>query len=191
MPVQFVFNQSCILLLTQCAGIFLLFGVMFLLFCRRVYLDSETKTPIKFTLPLMGEVTSQAPVLVLVLIGAAMVLFPVTSGKEDMVQVEGTIQTAGKPVRLLLVAVPNYEHSQDFSGKFSVQVPLLRSTGTTYRVKYLVDNQIIADLDAAVNHGKIQLEPVQWIEPQDSVEVNIPIKKEVSDAEAKKASLPN
>ena len=78
-----------LLVTTQIAGIVLLIGTMILLFFRRIYLDAETKQSIKVTLPIFGEISTQAPVIILVLIGALMVVYPAIQKRQDMVSVEG------------------------------------------------------------------------------------------------------
>src|SRR5205823_2368058 len=100
--------------------------------------------PIKFTLPIIGEISTQAPVLVLVLAAAFMVVYPLSRMGADRAVVEGEIDTGGKSVTVLVVADPDYVHSQDASGKFSLKIPLL-ATDATYRIKYVVDKLIIAD----------------------------------------------
>jgi hypothetical protein len=182
---------NTLLVMTQLAGIVLLIATMVLLFFRRIYLDAETKQPIKFTLPLIGEINTQAPVLVLVLIGASMVVYPLSKMGADKVVVQGEIDTGGKSVTVLVVADPDYVHSQDASGKFSIKIPLL-ATDATYRIKYVVDKLIIADQIATPKNGHIELSLVQWAAPvEDSGMSKIPVKKEVSDEELRRLSIAN
>src|SRR6476646_7156759 len=117
--------MTVLLLTTQAAGILLVIGTMFLLFARRIYLDAETKQPITFKLPLMGEISTQAPVLILIAIGAFMVVYPLSKASADMVTLEGDVDTGGKSVNVVVVAVPAYEHHQDFPGPLALRVPLL------------------------------------------------------------------
>jgi len=180
-----------LLVTTQIAGIVLLIGTMILLFFRRIYLDAETKQSIKVTLPIFGEISTQAPVIILVLIGALMVVYPAIQKRQDMVSVEGEINTGGKSVTVLVVAVPDYVFSQDASGKFNMRIPLL-ATNANYRVKYIVDKRIIADDLATLKDGQIKLKAVEWAPPvEDSGMSRIPIKKEVSDEELRKLSIAN
>lgn len=183
--------MNTLLVTTQIAGILLLMGTMVLLFFRRIYLDAETKRPIKFTLPIIGQISTQTPVIVLVLVGAAMVVYPLSKMGADKVTVEGEIDTGGKSVTVLVVAEPDYTFSQDASGPFHVNIPLL-ATDATYRIKYVVDKLIIADQVATLSKGNIVLTPVQWAPPaQDDVIGQIPIKKEVSDEDLRKLSITN
>lgn len=180
-----------LLVTTQVAGIILLIATMVLLFFRRIYLDAETKQPIKFSLPIVGEISTQAPVLVLVMVGAFMVVYPLSMGTAARATIQGDIDTGGKSVTVLVVADPDYVHSQDASGKFNIHIPLL-ATEATYRVKYVVDKMIIADQVAALKDGQINLSPVQWVAPvPDTTASVIPIKKEVSDEELRALSLAN
>jgi hypothetical protein len=182
---------SFLLITTQLAGILLLISTMVLLFFRRIYLDAETKQPIKFTLPLFGEISTQAPVLVLVLVGAFMVVYPLSKMEAARAIVQGEIDTGGESVTVLVVADPDYVHSQDAAGKFSIKIPLL-ATDATYRIKYVVNKLIIADQIATLKDGHIDLSPVQWSEPpEESGMSRIPIKKEVSDEELHKLAIAN
>ena len=180
-----------LLITTQVAGILLLMATMILLFFRRIYLDAESKQPIKFTLPLFGEISTQAPVLVLVLVGAFMVIYPLSKGGAEMVPIEGTIDTGGKSVSVLVVAVPVYEHTQDAPGQFSMKIPLL-ATDASYRVKFLVDKQVIDDQSVTLQKGRFALKPVQWSPPADAArESRIAVKKDISDEELQRLSSRN
>jgi hypothetical protein len=169
----------------------MLLATMVLLFFRRIYLDAETKQPIKFTLPILGEISTQAPVLVLVIIGMFMVVYPLSKMSADVVQLEGNIDTGGKSVSVLIVAVPDYEHSQDAPGDFAVTIPLL-ATQAKYRVKFIVEKQVIDDQIATPKNGHIKLRPVQWSPPvNESPAAKFAVTKDVSDEELRKLSIPN
>lgn len=182
--------MRALLVITQVAGIVLVSATMILLFFRRIYLDAETKQPIKFTLPILGEISTQAPVVILIAIEAFMVVYPLSKMGADTATLEAEIDTGGKSVNVLIVAVPAYEHSQDASGRLVLNVPLL-GTDATYRVKFLVDKQVIDDQNAELKNGHLMLDhAVRWVPPEGS-ELAIPIKKEVSDEELRKLSVPN
>jgi cytochrome bd-type quinol oxidase subunit 1 len=175
-----------LLITTQIAGILLLSATMVLLFFRRIYLDSQTRKPIAVSLPLFGKVSTQAPVLVLVMIGAVMVAYPLSKNPVDMTSLEGDLDTGGKPVSVVIVAVPHYQYNQDASGHFSYKIPLL-ATDTTYRAKFLVDKQVIDDQELTFKDGRFKFNPLRWIPPVDGSLLNeVPIKKDVSDEELKK-----
>ena len=178
--------MQTLLMTTQVAGIFLLSATMVLLFFRRIYLDSATKKPIQVSLPLFGKVSTQAPVLVLVMIGAVMVAYPLSKNPVAMTSLEGDLDTGGKPVSVVIVAVPHYQYNQDASGHFSYRIPLL-SADATYRAKFLVDKQVIDDQELTLKDGHFKFNPLRWIPPADQSSVNeISIKKDVSDEEVKK-----
>src|SRR5262245_22959053 len=184
-------TMTGLLVTTQVAGILLLAATMVLLFFRRIYLDAESKRPIKFKLPLFGEISTQAPVLVLVLVGAFMVIYPLSKMGAEMVPIEGTIDTGGKSVSVLVVAVPAYEHTQDAPGQFSMTIPLL-ATDANYRVKFLVDKQVIDDQSIKLEGGRFALKPVQWSPPAEaSRESRIAVKKDISDEELQRLSTRN
>ena len=119
-----------------------------------------------------------------------MVVYPLSKGGADMATLEADIDTGGKSVNVLIVAVPAYEHSQDAPGRLVLRVPLL-STDATYRVKFLVDKQVIDDQDAELKNGRLTLShSVQWIPPA-GTESKMPLKKDISDEELRQLAIPN
>lgn len=182
MPAFLYVAQSTLLLYTtQVAGIVLLVMTMILVAKRRIYFDAESKAVTEVELPFFGKVKTQAPALVLVLVGAVMVLVPLQKMGADTATVEGTIDSGGRAVTVLVVPVPHYQ--QSVTGDFTLPVPLL-SERVAYRVKYIVDNRVVQDSAAEVKGDKIVLRPFNW-QPPPGLEV-IPAKKEVSDAELQK-----
>lgn len=181
--------MNTLLLVTQSAGILLLIGTMVLLFFRRVLLDAETKQPIRFKLPLLGEVSTQAPVMVLILVAAFMVIYPLSKTDVEMATVIGEVDTGDDPVSMLIVADPDYTHNQDANGAFEFSIPLLRSAAH-YRIKYIVNKRIIDDQTAVLSGGKITLRTVQYVPPvTDPATDRIEPKKEISDEELRKFSI--
>jgi hypothetical protein len=188
--------MKALLIVSQIAGMLLLAGTMVLLFFRRVYLDAETKQPIEFALPVLGKVKTQSPVLVLAFLGAILVLVPVWKMAEMVsqkvplkkVSLTGEVATGGKSVQAVVVADPDYTHIQDSDGPFSMNVPLL-ATDATYRVKFIVDKQVIDDqMLTATNGGFALTRKVMWSPPEadEDPESQIKTKKDVSDAEIEK-----
>jgi hypothetical protein len=101
----------------------------------------------------------------------------------DTIQLCGRVDTGGKPVTAVVVAVPDYELSQDDSGDFAIKIPLL-ATNATYRVKFIVDKQVIADRIAKKKGGRFELNEVQWSPPAPAAsEHEIPQRKGISDDE--------
>lgn len=184
-------QNEMLLIITQMAGILLLFSTVMLLFFRRIYLDATTKKAITFTLPVIGEISTQAPVIALILIGAFMVVYPISRSGPVRVDLHGHIETGGKHVSAIVVAVPDYEFGQDAeSDDYSLKFPLL-STPATYRVMFIVDKRVIDDQWAVVQNGHVELKPVRWNPPASSAEDGIVPKKEVSDDQLKALSIPN
>lgn len=182
-------DESLLLLITQVAGILLLLGTMILLFFRRIVLDSETKSPMKFKLPIFGEIQTQAPVLVLVLVAAVMVIYPLSKAEAPQVSVSGDVDPGSNSMSLLIVADPDYTHNYDAKGPFEFKFPLLR-TQAKYRVKYIVDRRVIDDQSAVLKNGKIVLrEVVYQPAPVDDTTAAITPKKDISDEDLRKLSV--
>lgn len=174
-------------LITQVAGGVLLVGTMLLVGCRRIYFDATTKEQIEVTLPILGKVKTHAPAFALILVAAVMVIYPLSRARPDLVNVEGEVTTQGKPVTLLLIAVPQYQTTLLKPGSFHFSVPILKDA--TYRMIYVADSQVIADNPGALSsNGTIQLKPVTWMP---SWEDNIPVsaRKEISDEELHKLGI--
>jgi hypothetical protein len=183
-PVQEKGVGDVLLIVTQGAGILLLLGTMVLLFYRRVFIDAESKQPIKFTLPVLGEISTQSPVVLLILIGAAMVTYPLTQMRAAVVSLEGSVDTGGETVSVLIVAVPDYQQIRHTPGTLKTNIPLL-NTNASYRALFIVDKQIIAEQDASLEGGRIKLNSVQWVPPpRAGPESEIRPRKEISDDEA-------
>jgi hypothetical protein len=184
-------SQSTLLFTTQIAGLFLVASTMLLVGLRRIYFDAKTKQPIEFELPLIGKIKSQAPAFALVLVGACMVIFPLTKMSPDQATISGRVETGGKSVTMMVVAIPHYQQSFDASGPIELPVPLLQGV-SGYRVKFLVDRQVIDDQQAVVQGGRIQLNPVKWNEPQEASPLtSFTTQKEVSDEELRQLQIPN
>jgi hypothetical protein len=184
-------QTETLLIITQMAGILLLLSTVILLFFRRIYLDSTTKEPISFKLPVLGEFSTQAPVIALILIAAFMVVYPISRSGPDRVVIHGHMETGGKHVEAVVVAVPDYEFGQDSeSDDYSLRIPLLPTTAT-YRVMFIVDKRVIDDQWAMLQNGRIELKPVRWNPPPKSAEDSIVPKKEVSDEQLKALAIPN
>jgi hypothetical protein len=78
---------------------------------------------------------TQAPVVVLALIRAFMVIYPLFRMSADMVLLEGTIDTGCKSVTVLVVTDPAYEHTQRAPGDFHIKIPSLLFGTLAARVK--------------------------------------------------------
>lgn len=177
-----------ILMTTQASGILLLAGTMVLLFFRRVVLDAESKTPTRFKLPLFGEITTQTPVLALVLIGAVMIIYPLSKREASTVTVSGTVDPGNSSVAVLVIADPDYSHSYDAAGNFKFEFPLLNSKAT-YRVKFIANKQIIDDQQVDVQHGRVALRQVSYVPKIGDDTTRITPRKDISDDQLKKLGI--
>jgi hypothetical protein len=174
--------QSFLLLISQIAGSILLVFTMALVGFRRIYIDRETTRPIEFEFPLIGKVRSQAPALFLIAAGVLLVMYPLTKGGADQATIEGEIKAQGKPVTVLVFAVPQeYQMTVDGSGPFSMHVPLI--PGTEYRVKFEIAQQIVSDQPGKLANNHIKLKPLEYT-PSDASLIK-PIKEGISDESLK------
>src|SRR5216684_986553 len=105
-----------LLFVSQGAGFALLVSVVFLLYKRRIYLNAVTKMPIEVEMPILGKLKSQSPVIVIIFIGAALVLYPIYMARTELGTVEGSIHTSGKSVTVTVVAQPRFQETLHTSG---------------------------------------------------------------------------
>jgi len=176
------------LMMSQVTGCLLLIGTMVLLFFRRIVLDKQTKAVTSFKLPLVGEIKTQAPVLVLVFVGAAMVMYPLTQVVASTVTVNGSVDPGGGSVAVVVFADPDYAHSYDAATPFTFRVPLLKSQAT-YRVKFIVNRQVIDDQPVDVRNGIATLDPVSYTPKIPDPATKIEPKKDISDEELKQLGI--
>jgi hypothetical protein len=180
-----------LLLISQIAGILLLGCTMLLVGLRRIYFDAETKQPTEIELPFFGKVRTQAPAILLILIAAALVLYPLTKATQDEVTLEGDVQTRGEEV-IVAVEYPNSEQALESSGHFTMQVPSVK--GAVYRVKYEISKQIVADQEPTLKAGKLQLKPFTYsapASPPGELTTTAKIRKDVSDETLRQYKIPN
>jgi hypothetical protein len=168
------------LIICQVAGILLLAGVISLLFFRRVVLDGETKSPTSFKFPLLGELKTQTPVLVLVVVGAAMVAYPLSQRNAPTVSVSGQVTTERDSVSVLVIADPDYTHTYDTSSSFTFELPLLNSNAK-YRVKYIVNKLVVKEEPVTPHNGKATLDGLTYQATPTDNEMPIKPKKDISD----------
>jgi hypothetical protein len=178
--------DALLLLISQIAGIILLLGTMLLVGFRRIYFDKETKQPIEIEIPLFGKVKTQAPAFALIVVAACLVMYPLSRSRPDLVTVQGDIDTGGKAVTVLVVAVPQYQATLDRAGAFHIPVPVLKDS--TYRVKFIVDGRVVADQEATMNKGVFEVKPI-GVAPEQTQSDSVATKKEVSDEELRKHGI--
>jgi hypothetical protein len=185
--MQTISTDAVLLVISQIAGIFLLACTMLLIGLRRIYFDAETKQPIAIELPLFGKITTQAPAFALIVVGAFLVFYPMARPHPDIVTLQGSVDTEGKSVTVLVVAVPQYQQTLDGPGHFSMPVQLIKDA--SYRVKFLVDKQVVADVEPTLDRNGFGLKPFHWSPPPVSQIVAITPQKEVSDEELKRLGI--
>jgi len=138
--------MNILLLLSAIAGILLLVGTMLLLWFRRIYIDAQTGEPTVIEIPLIGKFRTHAPAFALIIVGAILVIYPIYNApKQDSITVEGAVNAGRKPVTVFVVSDPNQATLHDV-GPFHMSVPLIK--GANYRVKFIVDGEIVADREA-------------------------------------------
>jgi hypothetical protein len=187
-------------LLAMAAGILLLLGTMVLLFFRRIYLDSETNQPVRFSLPLFGNISTQTPVIALVLCGVFLVAYAQWKFKPletQEVPVTGYIDPGGESI-LVKIIPDQYEGSALAPGPFSHKIPVC-DKNTEYRILFLEGKEVIDDQPLKqVNDGPHRTDKgtgyvfndVVWTTtPEESI--SVATKKDVSDEQAPKRSKPH
>lgn len=184
-------QTQTLLIISQSAGVLLLLSTVVLLFFRRVYLDAVTKEPIAFTLPIIGKVSTQAPVFALILVAAFLVIYPISRSGPNHVTLHGHIEAGGKHVSAIVVAVPDYQFGWDAeSDDYSVEIPLLATTAA-YRVMFIADKRVIDDQQALVKDGQMKLKPVKFRPPPAGPEDFIIPRKDVSDEKLGELAISN
>lgn len=185
--MQIIGTDALLLLISQIAGVFLLACTMLLIGLRRIYFDAKTKQPIEIELPLFGKIRTQAPAFGLIVVGAFLVFYPMARPKPEIFTIQGSIDTKGKSVTVLVVPVPQYQQTFYGPGHFSMPVQLIKDA--SYRVKFLVDEQIKADVEPTRDKNGLVVKPFDWTPPPSSEVVAIKPQKEISDEELKKLGI--
>jgi hypothetical protein len=158
-----VYEQNLLLLIAQIAGVLLLMSIVWLLYKRAIYLDAETGKPVSFDVPIFGKIQTQSPVIALVLIAAALVIYPATRAKDQIRQgtVQGSVETDGTPVTVTVVMLPNEEETVMSSGGFKIQVPILPDTH--YRARFSVNKQVQTDQAFDLNSDGAKLIDFKYV----------------------------
>jgi hypothetical protein len=170
----------------QLAGCSLLVGTLILLFKRRVYLDRETGQPSEIDLPLFGKLKTQSPVIILILVAAFLVIYPMQlrSTRAEFGTVEGDIQAGDESVTVTIVPVPRYQEVVDSNGHFSLAIPL-DSQENKYRAKFVVGKRIMLDVGFDLKADGVKLRTFNYVPLGSKVTTDSPIKKDVSDERLK------
>jgi hypothetical protein len=180
-------SQSYIFATAELAGVVLLVSTMLLIGMRRIYIDSQTKEPTEFEIPLIGKVKTQAPALVLIAAGVFLIVYAIHESKAPSIQwgtLKGEVDLGGASATVLVLAIPDkYQYSQEVSGPFSISVPLI--PGANYQVKYEVDRHIW-QVDSSVLNGVITTDKFTYQPP---VPLDVQPVKDISDEELKKLRI--
>jgi hypothetical protein len=175
-----------LLFVSQIGGILLICATMVLVGFRRIYFDAETKEPISFDLPIFGKIRSQTPAVVVILVAAVMVMYPIVRAPDDQAVLKGSVQTTGQTVTVAVVPVPKYQETFQASEPFSLPLPLIRDA--SYQVEYIVDKQIVGEQEASLEgHRFKELKPFVWSPPPGNI-VPRPI-VEISDAKLRQLGI--
>lgn len=156
-----------LLLFAEVAGMFVLVASFVLLYKRIILIDSTTRQPIQIELPFLGKLKTQSPLVFMLGLGAALIFYPATKSLPEA-EMEGTVDTGKKTVTMLIVAVPTYTLPQDAPGHVQARIPLLPNVH--YRVKYVVDKQIVEDRELLLRNGVLSMGEFKWIGPPEKGE---------------------
>jgi hypothetical protein len=139
-------------LFSAAAGLFLILAATWLLYKGRIYIDSTTKQPTSFELPFGVKLQTQAPTLVLFMIGAALLFYPIDRARRlvvDQIQIDGAVDSDSFPVEVHAVVTSENVHQ---AGKFTLSVPRLADAGRSYKVLYLASGSVF---DQTVDPSKV------------------------------------
>src|SRR5208283_1733846 len=98
--------------------------------------------------------------LALIIVAAFMVIYPISRPHMDQLIMAGDVRTNGKPVTLLVVALPHSQQTVDSSGHVTFTLPAIKDV--TYRVKYEVDQKIVFDQEPKASKDGLTLATYEW-----------------------------
>lgn len=157
-------TSELMLVLSQISGILLLIFTMLLLWFRRIYFDAQTGQPTEIEIPLIGKFKTQAPTIALIIVAAILVIYPISRAKQDLIKIEGKVDTGGKSVTVLVVALPNSLTTLDSAGLFEMPIPLIENAN--YRVKFIIDKQVVGESAATPDtKGVYKVADFRWAPP--------------------------
>ncbi len=124
-------------------GLMLLVGSMFLIFKGKILIDKETKEVVSVELPWLGKLQTHTPALVLFLMGAGLVIYPLhLISSQPQVVIQGAVGAASQEEMQVYAALgPDViEHGKT---TFTLRAPFSTSV-TEYQVLYIARGQIIS-----------------------------------------------
>jgi ABC-type Fe3+-siderophore transport system permease subunit len=136
------------------SGLAIIVGSFLLLWTQRIYLDHETKQVIEIELPLGIKLKSNLPVVTLILIGGALLIYAVSESQQfsEEVTADGNLTGSTSSVQVYAsiasAALPN-------GGTFSLPLPVTHPS-RKYMLLYTVNGDVLAhqDFDPAADNGK-------------------------------------
>ena len=176
--------------LAMAAGILVLLGTIVLLFFRRIYLDSETRQPVQFFLPLFGHISTQTPVIVLMLFGVFLVTYGQWQFKQETLEVpvKGYIDPGDESILVKIVPDSHEGSAMGRAGPFSHNIPVC-GKNPEYRILFLEGKQVIDDQQLTNNGIEYGFSDVVWTTtPEETLPLET--QKEASDEHTPKRSKP-
>jgi len=130
-----------ILYICAIGGFLIIAASFLLLWKRRIFLDRTTKEVTEIELPLGIKAKSQAPVILLILIGGVLMMFSVVEVQKFGEEVTVNGQVNGSPTSVELYASVASQ-ALPRGGKFSLPLPLTHPS-RTYTLLYAVGGTVI------------------------------------------------
>jgi len=130
-----------ILYICAIGGFLIIAASLFLLWKRRIFLDRTTKEVTEIELPMGIKVKSQAPVILIILIGGALMMFSVVEVQKFAEEITINGQVSGSHTSVELYASVASQ-ALPRGGKFSLPLPVTHPS-RTYTVLYAVDGTVI------------------------------------------------
>jgi hypothetical protein len=131
-----------ILYLCAVSGVLIILGSFVLLWTRRIYLDKETKQPVDIELPLGIKIKTNTPVIVLIVIGGALLIYSVDQVRQfnEEVTVNGNLTGSSSRIEVYAsvasAALPS-------GGAFSIPLPATHPA-RKYMLLYTVNGGLLA-----------------------------------------------
>jgi hypothetical protein len=148
-----------VLYICALGGLLIIFASFVLLWKRRIFLDRVTKRVTQIELPFGIKVKSDAPVILLILIGGILMMFSVVEVRKfgEEVSVNGKVSGTANSVELFASVT---SQSLPRGGEFSLPLPVTHPN-RKYTLLYAVDGKLVGHqiVDPAASTTKA-LDPV-------------------------------
>lgn len=137
-------HPQIIPLLYMCsiAGVIMVAGGIFLIYKEKIYIDKETKKVTEIETPI-GKFKTNAPALVLFVLGFFPLVYPIYTAKErgKMVTISGELSSTNYPVNVYAIAE---SESLLNDGSYKLMVPA-KSENDKYKIIFYSHNIFIED----------------------------------------------